>query len=117
MVATIGGTYLVGCYGGYFAAAQGILLVGVLGSLLPESLQRLNALKNLLALGVNAVAASTYTIVAYDRISWEAAGLIAAGSLVGGSIGASVGRRVPAAVLRGVIVVLGVIGIWRIISG
>jgi len=117
VAATIGGTYLVGCYGGYFAAAQGILLVGVLGSLLPESLQRLNALKNLLALGVNAVAASAYTIVAYDRISWEVAGLIAAGSLVGGSVGASVGRRVPAAVLRGVIVVLGVIGIWRIISG
>jgi uncharacterized protein len=117
VAATIGGTYLIGCYGGYFAAAQGILLVGVLGSLLPESLQRLNALKNLLALGVNVVAAASYTIVAYDHISWEAAGLIAAGSLVGGSIGASVGRRVPAAVLRGVIVVLGIIGIWRIISG
>ena len=117
VAATVGGTYLIGCYGGYFAAAQGILLVGVLGSLLPESLQRLNALKNLLALGVNAVAAASYTIVAYDRISWEAAGLIAAGSLVGGSIGASVGRRVPAAILRGVIVVLGIIGIWRIISG
>jgi uncharacterized protein len=117
VAATIGGTYLVGCYGGYFAAAQGILLVGVLGSLLPESLQRLNALKNLLALGVNAVAAAAYTIVAYDRISWGAAGLIAAGSLVGGSIGASVGRRLPAAVLRGVIVVLGIVGIWRIVSG
>src|SRR5215218_8802567 len=117
VAATIGGTYLIGCYGGYFAAAQGILLVRVLGSLLPESLQRLDALKNLLALGVNVVAAASYTIVAYDHISWEAAGLIAAGSLVGGSIGASVGRRVPAAVLRGVIVVLGIIGIWRIISG
>ena len=117
LAATIGGTYLVGCYGGYFTAAQGIMLVGVLGSLLPESLQRLNALKNLLALVVNAVAAAAYTIVAYDRISWEAAGLIAAGSLVGGLIGASVGRRLPAALLRGVIVVLGVVGIWRIVSG
>ncbi len=117
VAATIGGTYLVGCYGGYFAAAQGILLVGVLGSLLPESLQRLNALKNLLALVVNVVAAATYMTVAYDRVSWEAAGLIAGGSLVGGLIGASVGRRLPAAVLRGVIVVLGIIGIWRIISG
>ncbi len=117
VAATIGGTYLVGCYGGYFAAAQGILLVGVLGSLLPESLQRLNALKNLLALVVNAVAAAAYTIFAYDRVSWEAAGLIAAGSLVGGSIGASVGRRLPATVLRGAIVVLGIVGIWRIVSG
>ena len=117
VAATIGGTYLVGCYGGYFAAAQGILLVGILGSLLPESLQRLNALKNLLALVVNAVAAAAYTIVAYDRVSWEAAGLIAAGALVGGSIGASFGRRLPAAVLRGVIVVLGIVGIWRIVGG
>jgi uncharacterized membrane protein YfcA len=116
VAATVPVTYLLGCYGGYFAAAQGILLVGVLGSLLPESLQRLNALKNLLALVVNAVAASAYVLVAYDRISWEAAGLIAAGSLVGGSIGASVGRRLPAPVLRGVIVLLGLVGIWRIVS-
>ncbi len=117
IAATIGGVYLIGCYGGYFTAAQGILLVAVLGSLLPESLQRLNALKNMLALVVNAVAAAVYMIVAYDRISWEAAGLIAAGSLVGGLIGASVGRRLPAAVLRSVIVVLGVVGIWHIVSG
>ena len=117
IAATIGGVYLIGCYGGYFTAAQGILLVAVLGSLLPESLQRLNALKNMLALVVNAVAAAAYMIFAYDRISWEAAGLIAAGSLVGGLIGASVGRRLPAAVLRGVIVVLGIVGIWHIVSG
>ena len=117
VAATIGGTYLLGCYGGYFAAAQGILLVGMLGSLLPESLQRLNALKNLLALVVNAVAATAYTIVGYDRVIWEAAGLIAVGSLAGGLIGANVGRRLPAVLLRGIIVVLGIVGIWRIVSG
>ena len=115
---TIGAvTYLVGCYGGYFAAAQGILLVGLLGSLLPEPLQRINALKNLLTLVVNAVAATAYALAAYDRLSWEAAGLIAVGSLVGGTIGASVGRRLPAPVLRGIIVLLGIVGIWRIVSG
>lgn len=116
LAATLGGTYLVGCYGGYFAAAQGILLVGVLGSLLPEPLQRVNALKNLLTAVVNSVAATVYVIVAFDRISWSAAGLIAVGSLVGGLIGSSVGRRLPPTVLRGVIVVLGVVGIWRIVS-
>ena len=110
-------TYLIGCYGGYFAAAQGILLVGALGALIPETLQRLNALKNLLALVVNTVAASTYAIVAYDRVSWTAAGLIAAGSLVGGFAGASLGRRLSPAVLRGAIVVLGIVGIWRILVG
>ena len=114
-VATFFATYLIGCYGGYFAAAQGVLLVGALGALIPETLQRLNALKNLLALVVNTVAASTYAIVAYDRISWTAAGLIAAGSLVGGFVGAGVGRRLPTTVLRGAIVVLGIVGIWRIL--
>lgn len=116
-IAAFGATYLIGIYGGYFAAAQGVLLVGALGALIPETLQRINALKNLLSLGVNTVAASAYAIVAYDRISWTAAGLIAAGSLVGGFAGASVGRRLPAPVLRGVIVVLGIVGIWRIIDG
>lgn len=116
-VATFSVTYLIGCYGGYFAAAQGVLLVGALGALIPETLQRLNALKNLLSLAVNTVAASTYAIVAYDRVSWTAAGLIAAGSLVGGFVGASVGRRLPATVLRGAIVLLGIVGIWRILVG
>jgi uncharacterized membrane protein YfcA len=110
-------TYLIGCYGGYFAAAQGILLVGLLGSLLPESLQRLNALKNLLALVVNSVAALMYTFVAFERVSWEAAGLIAVGSMVGGLVGASLGRHLPSVVLRGVIVAIGTFGLWRIISG
>ena len=116
-VVTFAATYLIGCYGGYFAAAQGILLVGALGALIPETLQRLNALKNLLALVVNTVAASTYAIVAYDRVSWTAAGLIAAGSLAGGFLGASLGRRLSPAVLRGAIVVLGIVGIWRILVG
>ncbi len=115
--AAFGATYLIGVYGGYFTAAQGILLVGALGVLVPETLQRVNALKNLLALFVNVVAACTYTLVAYDRISWTAAGLIAVGSLAGGFVGASVGRRLSPAVLRSVIVLLGIVGIWRILAG
>lgn len=117
LAATMFGTYLVGCYGGYFAAAQGILLVGVLGSLLAEPLQRVNALKNLLVSVVNATAAAAYMLVAFDRISWPAVGLIAAGALVGGLVGSGIGRRLPAPVLRGVILVLGIVGIWRIVGG
>ena len=117
LAATVSGTYLVGCYGGYFAAAQGIMLVGVLGSLLTEPLQRINALKNMLTAVVNATAAAAYIVVAYARISWSAVGLIAVGSLVGGLIGSGVGRRLPASVLRGVILVLGIVGIWRIVAG
>ena len=84
MIALVAGTFAVGIYGGYFTAAQGILLIGVMGALLPESMQRMNAAKNLLSLLVNIVAALAYTLVAFDRISWAAAGLIAVGSLIGG---------------------------------
>ena len=115
LAALASATYAVGVYGGYFAAAQGILLVGLMGVLLPETMQRMNAAKNLLSLVVNLVAATTYTIVAFDRISWAAAGLIAAGSLIGGFVGAKVGRRLSPTVLRGLIVVLGVVALWRLL--
>ena len=54
---------LAGVYGGYFGAAQGVLLIGVLGAVLTESLQRVNAAKNLLSLVVNLVAAVTFIVV------------------------------------------------------
>jgi uncharacterized membrane protein YfcA len=111
-----GGTYLAGVYGGYFGAAQGVLLVGLLGSLLPEPLQRVNAVKNVLSLVVNAVAAVVFCLVAFDRVDWRVVALIAAGSLLGGVVGAGVGRRLPPRVLRGVIVVVGLVAIWRILA-
>lgn len=110
------GTFLVGVYGGYFTAAQGILLMGVMGALVNDSMQRLNAAKNLLAGVVNVVAALAYTIVAFDRISWTAAGLIALGSLLGGTVGARYGRRLSPWALRGIIVVLGLVGLWRLLA-
>jgi uncharacterized membrane protein YfcA len=110
------GTFVVVIYGGYFTAAQGILLIGVMGVLLPDSMQRMNAAKNLLSLIVNVVAAVTYTIVAFDDISWAAAGLIAAGSLVGGSVGARYGRKLSPWALRITIVVIGLIGLWRLLA-
>lgn len=111
----LGGTYFAGVYGGYFGAAQGVLLVGLLGSLLPETLQRVNAAKNMLSLIVNAVAALTFALVAFDRIDWRIVGLIAVGSTLGGLLGAKVGRRLPNWLLRAVIVVVGVVAIWRIL--
>ena len=115
MAALMFGTFAVGIYGGYFTAAQGILLIGVMGALLPEDMQRMNAAKNLLALLVNVVAAISYTLVAFDRISWVAAGLIALGSLVGGWLGARYGRRLSPAALRAVIVVVGLVGLYRLL--
>jgi uncharacterized membrane protein YfcA len=115
MAALVLGTFAVGIYGGYFTAAQGILLIGVMGALLPEDLQRMNAAKNLLALLVNVVAAVGYTLVAFDRINWPAAGLIAVGSLFGGWLGARYGRRLSPAALRMVIVAVGLIGLYRLL--
>lgn len=91
MAVLVLGTFAVGVYGGYFTAAQGILLVGVMGVLLPESVQRMNAAKNLLTLVVNFVAALAYSIVAEGRISWLVAALIGASSLVGESSGRDTG--------------------------
>ena len=116
LIALAVGTFAVGVYGGYFAAAQGILLIGVMGVLLPESMQRMNAAKNLLVLIVNLVAAGAYALVAFDRISWPAAGLIAVGSLVGGFLGGHYGRRLSPNALRAVIVVVGSIGLYRLLA-
>ncbi|GAA2118784.1 sulfite exporter TauE/SafE family protein [Nocardioides bigeumensis] len=96
---------LTGVYGGYFGAAQGVLLMAVLGIGVADTLQRQNATKNMLALVVNGVAATVFLLVA--ELDWTVVGLIAAGSIVGGQIGATVGRRMPPAVLRAVIVVVG----------
>jgi uncharacterized membrane protein YfcA len=115
MAALVAGTFAVGVYGGYFTAAQGILLIGVMGALLPEDMQRMNAAKNLLSLLVNVVAAAAYTVVAFDRISWLVAGLIAVGSLIGGFLGAHYGRGLSPNALRVIIVIVGLIGLYRLL--
>ena len=94
-----------GVYGGYFGAAQGVLLMAILGIGVADSLQRHNATKNVLALLVNAVAAVVFVFVA--DVDWLVVLLVAVGSVVGGQIGATVGRRLPPTVLRGVIVAVG----------
>ncbi|MFZ3414795.1 sulfite exporter TauE/SafE family protein [Arthrobacter sp. 3Tela_A] len=104
--------FLAGVYGGYFVAAQGILLVGILGIFLHGTLQNANAVKNVLVLGVNVVAASSYLLFAFDRIIWPVVALIAVGSLIGGFVGAAVGRRLHPVALRTVIVVLGLVALW-----
>jgi uncharacterized membrane protein YfcA len=116
LAALLAGAYATGTYGGYFAASQGVLQIGIFGLLLPEPLHRLNALKNVLTLGVNAVAALAYVVVATDRVNWLAAGLVAGGSLVGGYVGSTLGRRLPAPVLRTAIVLLGLVAIGVLLS-
>jgi uncharacterized membrane protein YfcA len=99
------GVFLTGIYGGYFGAAQGVILIALLAVSIDDDLQRLNGAKNALALTVNAV--SGLFFVTTTHVSWSVAGLIAAGSTVGGQVGGRYGRRIPAPVLRWVIVVVG----------
>ena len=109
------GVYALGIYGGYFGAAQGILLMGLMGVMLTIGLQELNGIKNVLATIVNAVAAVAFMVVAWDRIDWRIVGLIAGGSLVGGYLGARIGRRLPPTVLRALILLIGVLALVKIL--
>jgi uncharacterized membrane protein YfcA len=106
--------FVAGTYGGYFGAAQGVLLIAILGLSLPETMQRVNAAKNVLALLVNAVAAVVFLLISH--IDWAAAGTIALGSVLGGQLGATVGRRLPSPVFRGVVAVVGVVAIVRLVA-
>ncbi len=116
LAALFAGAYATGTYGGYFAASQGVLQIGIFGLLLHESLQRLNAIKNVLTLAVNGVAATAYVVVATDRINWVAAGLLAAGALVGGAVSSRYGRRLPSWILRTAIVALGIVAIVTLVT-
>jgi uncharacterized protein len=103
-----------GVYGGYFGAAQGIILLALMGIALPEDMQRLNALKNVLAGLVNGVAAVVF--IFFATVAWLPALLLAIGSTAGGQVGARVGRRLSPAVLRGVIVIVGVAAIVQLVT-
>jgi hypothetical protein len=98
--------YATGVYGGYFGAAQGVILIALLGIFVDDGLQRLNAAKNVLAALVNGVAAVLF--IAFSNVAWGPAALLAAGAIVGGQVGAKLGRRIPPGWLRAVIVVVGV---------
>ncbi|MDS1270037.1 sulfite exporter TauE/SafE family protein [Lipingzhangella sp. LS1_29] len=107
------GIYGAGTYGGYFAAAQGIVLLGLLGTALDEDLQRVNALKNALTFVVNATAAVFYIVLASPV--WSVVALIALGSIAGGYLGARFGRRLRPEVLRLLVVVIGLTAAGQLI--
>jgi len=101
--------YITGVYGGYFGAGQGILLLAIFGVLLPQSLQRSNALKNVLAGTVNGVAGVYFVFAAH--VEWGPAAIIAATSVIGGQLGSRYGRRLPPDALRALIVLVGIAAI------
>ena len=101
----LAGVFLTGVYGGYFGAAQGVILMALLAIFIDDELQRLNGTKNALALIVNGVAAVVFLLV--TNVDWAVVVLIAAGSTIGGQLGGHYGRRLPAEILRACIVVVG----------
>jgi uncharacterized protein len=105
--------YLTGVYGGYFGAAQGILLLAILGVALAQDLQRTNALKNVLAGLTNGVAGVYFMFAAH--VDWAPAAIIACTSIAGAQLGARFGRRLPPAALRATIVLVGVFAIVRLL--
>jgi uncharacterized membrane protein YfcA len=105
-LATRAAVSLTGVYGGYFGAAQSVVLLAIFGLAIDDDLQHVNALKVAIAGLINLVAAIVFA--ASGRVAWPPAVLIAVGSTIGGGFGARVGRRLPPAVFRATIVAVGV---------
>jgi len=112
-VALGAGVLGTGVYGGYFGAAQGVLLIGILGIGLDEPLPRINALKNVLAMLVNGVAGIVFILV--SDVNWPVAVVIAVGAVLGSQLGARVGRRLPPTLYRVIIVAVGVAAIVNLL--
>ena len=105
--------FLTGVYGGYFGAAQGVMLIALLGIFLDDTLQRLNAAKNVLAALVNGIAALLFMVFA--EVDWAVAGVLAVGAVAGGQLGATLGKRISPGWMRAVIVVVGVVVAVRLL--
>jgi uncharacterized protein len=108
-----GGVFGAAAYGGYFGAAQGVLVIGLLGVFLDEPLQRVNGAKNVLVTIVNGTAAIVYILFAH--VAWLVVLLIAVGSTLGGLAGARYGRRLPPLALRVFVVAIGIISVLKLI--
>ncbi len=106
--------FLSGVYGGYFGAAQGVLLLGLMGVAFTDSIQRINAVKNVLAGLVNGIAAVVFVIATH--VDWGVAGLIAAGAILGGQLGARVGRKLPPWGLRVLIICVGIAALVKLLA-
>jgi uncharacterized membrane protein YfcA len=100
-----------GVYGGYFGAAQGVILMALLGVLVDDELQRINALKNVMTAIVNGTAAVIFVLT--TTVAWDAVLLLAIGSVIGGQLGARIGRRIPPTLLRVAIVTVGLLVVLR----
>jgi uncharacterized protein len=104
-----------GVYGGYFGAAQGVILLAVLGVFVAGGMTEVNGIKNVLAGMANLVSAVLFIVIA--DVDWQVAGIVAVGATLGGGLGARYGRRLPAHVLRPIVVTVAVVAaIWQFLT-
>lgn len=108
------GIFLTAVYGGYFGASQGVVLVALMGIMMAESLHRLNAIKNVFVAIANLVSGLVFVVIA--DVDWQVVGLLAGGSIIGGLIGAKIGRRLSTTWLRAAIVVVGLVAVGQLIA-
>lgn len=110
------GTFFTSIYGGYFGAAQGVILLALFGITLDDDVQRLNGAKNVVAAMINGIAAVFFIFT--TTIAWKVSGLLLVGSTAGGQLGAVVGRRLSPEVLRLTIALVGTaVAIKLFVSG
>lgn len=103
--ATVAFSVLTGMYGGYFGAGSGVMMAAVLGLGTDLPVRIVNALKTFAVMAANVVA--TLVFVAVADLDWRAIGLLASGSVVGGYVGARLGRKMPPSVFRVLVVIAG----------
>lgn len=99
--------YLVAVYGGYFGAGVGILMLAALGFMGLSNIHRMNGLKNWGGLCMNAVAAVMFSFS--SLVHWPVALAMATGAVVGGYVGSRTAQRVPQELVRGAVVVIGLV--------
>lgn len=92
-------------YAAYFGAGAGVLMIAVLGLIVADGLQRLNALSRLLIGIVNLIAATVFAVV--GPISWPAVAVLAPATIIGGSLGVIIVRRLPTRLLRAIVITIG----------
>jgi len=95
----------VGLYGGYFGAGMGILMLAALGFIGLTDLHEMNGLKNLLAVGINGVAAIYFAIS--GAVLWKDAIVMALAAIAGGFAGAKLAKRLGRRFVRGAVVFIG----------
>jgi uncharacterized protein len=95
----------VGLYGGYFGAGIGILMLAALSLMGHTDIHRMNAVKNLLAVCMNGIAAAYFAFS--GLVLWQDAAVMAAGAIVGGVGGAGLARRMGRPLVRRIVIVIG----------